>query len=64
METGISQDPLTRRQIVQSNTSTETIDTGEIGEQLVQEHFKHAERSEDWYGINIRKKDGTRYDGS
>jgi|TARA_B110000438_G_scaffold294200_1_gene335249 hypothetical protein len=41
---------------VQSNTSTVTIDTGEIGEQLVQEHFKHAERSEDWYDS---EKDGT-----
>ena len=47
---------MTRRQIVQSNTSTVTIDTGELGEQLVEEHFKHAERSDDWFDS---EKDGT-----
>tara|TARA_B110000196_G_scaffold89790_1_gene77772 strand:- start:469 stop:924 length:456 start_codon:yes stop_codon:yes gene_type:complete len=41
---------------VQSNTSTVTIDTGELGEQLVEEHFKHAERSDDWFDS---EKDGT-----
>jgi hypothetical protein len=41
---------------VQSNTSTVTIDTGELGEQIVEEHFKHAERSDDWYDS---EKDGT-----
>ena len=56
MVIGISQDLLTRRQIVQSNTSTVTIDTGELGEQLVEEHFKHAERSDDWFDS---EKDGT-----
>ena len=41
---------------MQSNSSTVTIDTGELGEQLVEEHFKHAERTDDWYDS---KKDGT-----
>ena len=41
---------------MQSNTSTVTIDTGELGEQIVEEHFKHAERSDDWYDS---EKDGT-----
>ncbi len=41
---------------MQSNTSTVTIDTGELGEQLVEEHFKHAERSDDWFDS---EKDGT-----
>jgi hypothetical protein len=41
---------------VQSNTSTVTIDTGELGEQLVEEHFKHAERTDNWFDS---EKDGT-----
>lgn len=41
---------------MQSNTSTVTIDTGDLGEQIVEEHFKHAERSDDWYDS---EKDGT-----
>ena len=49
---------------MQSNISTDKIntsgatkvDTGELGEQLVEEHFKHAERSDDWFDS---KKDGT-----
>jgi hypothetical protein len=41
---------------VQSNTSSVTINTGELGEQLVEEHFKNAERTDDWYDS---EKDGT-----
>ena len=41
---------------MQSNTSTVTIDTGEIGEQLVEEFFPKAERTDDWFDS---KKDGT-----
>jgi len=43
---------------VQSNTSTETstLKVGDIGEQLVAEHFKHAERTDDWFDS---EKDGT-----
>lgn len=47
---------MTRRQIVQSNTSTVTIDTGEIGEQLIEEQFPKAERTDDWFDST---KDGT-----
>ena len=43
---------------MQSNTSTETstLKVGDIGEQLVAEHFKHAERTDDWFDS---EKDGT-----
>ena len=41
---------------MQSNTSTVTINTGEIGEQLIEEFFPKAERTDDWFDS---KKDGT-----
>jgi len=43
---------------VQSNISTETstLKVGDLGEQLVAEHFKHAERTDDWFDS---EKDGT-----
>ena len=46
---------------MQSNTSTETstLKVGDLGEQLVAEHFKHAERTDDWFDS---EKDGTRKD--
>ena len=44
---------------MQSNTSTETftVKAGDLGEQLIAEHFKDAERTEDWFDD---KKDGMR----
>ena len=43
---------------MQSNTSTKTstVKAGELGEQLIAEHFKHAERTDDWFDS---EKDGT-----
>ncbi len=43
---------------MQSNTSTATIkvETGEIGEQLIEEQFPKAERTDDWFDST---KDGT-----
>jgi len=43
---------------VQSNTSieTSTVKVGDIGEQLVEEFFPKAERTDDWFDS---KKDGT-----
>ena len=48
---------------MQSNTSTETftVKAGDLGEQLIAEHFKDAERTEDWFDS---KKDGMRKDKS